>query len=103
MQNVQGRAYLFNITMKDRHIQDIQFVSFDQIAEICLYVCHLVATKMSEVHLSASIYRVFHDDFSSIVGANRPTVPYLFQRLRKNLHETLTEPLMASWLEKAPQ
>ena len=30
-----------------------------------------VCTKISELNLSAFIYRLFHEDFSSIVGINR--------------------------------
>ena len=43
-------------------------------------------TKISEVKLSAFIYRLFHEGFFLIVGTN--TV-YLFLRLRRNLHETV--------------
>ena len=40
-------------------------------ASVCVYVTHMVSSdaKISEVNLSAFIYRLFHEDFSSIIGA----------------------------------
>ena len=39
----------------------------DYIEEI---ICLKKYTKISEINLSAFIYRLFHEDFSSIVGIN---------------------------------
>ena len=40
----------------------------------------IIGTKITEVNLSAIIYRVFHEDFSPIVGTNIQSVwtVYLF-------------------------
>ena len=35
---------------------------------------HLRYTKITEVNLSAFVYRLFHDDFSSICGTNLASV-----------------------------
>ena len=47
---------------------------------------------ISEVNLSAFIYRLFHEDFSSIVRMNKMnTEVYSFRQLRRNHHETVSK------------
>ena len=46
------------------------------------------STEITEVSLSAFVYRLFPEDFCLIVGTN---LRFFFRRLERNLHETVSK------------
>ena len=55
---------LYGLVRWEHHMQS----SLCRFLGILLLICPKKGTKITEVHLSAFVYRLFHDDFSPLVG-----------------------------------